>query len=130
MREFMGRYGQELAAAFPDREKFQAAVEAGLTIPDRTPHSKEVSYASYGEDATVYWSSGRKIDLAFKNDTDHNIYVVAAVETDPSNKKRLVATTTIYGEDLGNIRYELQSSVVRLRLPPNRSTSRTRTRPM
>ncbi len=92
---------------------YQAAVEAGLTITDRTPHSKEVSYASYGEDATVYWSSGRKIDLAFKNDTDHNIYVVAAVETDPSNKKRLVATTTIYGEDLGNIRYELQSSVVR-----------------
>ena len=30
MREFMGRYGQELAAAFPNREKFQAAVEAGL----------------------------------------------------------------------------------------------------
>lgn len=92
---------------------YQAAVEAGLTITDRTPHSKEVSYASYGEDATVYWSSGRKIDLAFKNDTDHNIYVVAAVETDPSNKKRLVATTTIYGEDLGNIRYELQSSIVK-----------------
>lgn len=30
MREFTGRHGQELAAAFPDREAFAAAVEAGI----------------------------------------------------------------------------------------------------
>ncbi len=92
---------------------YQAAVVAGLTIVDREPHSKEVSYAAYGQDATVYWSSGRKIDLVFKNNTDHDLYIVASVEQDPSNKKRLVATTTIYGDDLGNVRYELQSKVIK-----------------
>lgn len=30
IREFTGRHGQELAAAFPDREAFAAAVEAGI----------------------------------------------------------------------------------------------------
>lgn len=29
MREFTGRHGQELAAAYPDKEAFAAAVEAG-----------------------------------------------------------------------------------------------------
>ena len=30
MREFTGRHGQELAAAYPDKEAFAAAVEAGV----------------------------------------------------------------------------------------------------
>ena len=30
IREFTGRHGQELAAAFPDKEAFEAAVEAGI----------------------------------------------------------------------------------------------------
>ena len=30
MREFTGRHGQELAAAYPDREAFEAAVAAGV----------------------------------------------------------------------------------------------------
>lgn len=30
IREFMGRHGQELSEAFPDRAAFDAAVEAGL----------------------------------------------------------------------------------------------------
>lgn len=30
IREFMGRHGQELSQAFPDRTAFDAAVEAGL----------------------------------------------------------------------------------------------------
>jgi len=30
MREFTGRHGQELAAASPDKEAFEAAVEAGI----------------------------------------------------------------------------------------------------
>ena len=91
---------------------YQAAVEAGLEIVTREPHSDAVSYASYGEDATVYWEGNRKIDLVFKNNTDHDIYIVAAVETDPSNSRRLVAVTSIYGESLGDVRYELQSKTV------------------
>ena len=91
---------------------YQAAVTAGMEIVTREPHSDAVSYASYGEDATVYWSNGRKIDLVFKNNTENNIYIVAGVESDSSNSKRLVATVSIYGQDLGNIRYELQSKTV------------------
>lgn len=30
IREFMGRHGQELAAAFPDRDAFAKAVAAGM----------------------------------------------------------------------------------------------------
>ena len=30
MREFTGRHGQELAAAYPDKEAFEAAIEAGI----------------------------------------------------------------------------------------------------
>ena len=30
MREFTGRHGQELAAAYPGKEAFKAAVEAGI----------------------------------------------------------------------------------------------------
>ena len=30
MREFTGRHGQELAAAYPDRDAFEAAVAAGI----------------------------------------------------------------------------------------------------
>ncbi len=97
---------------------YQAAVNAGMEIVTREPHSDAVSYASYGEDATVYWSNGRKIDLVFKNNTDHEIYIVAAVEKDASNSKRLVATVSLYGEDLGNIRYELQSKTVEVIEPP------------
>ena len=92
---------------------YQAAVVAGLEITSRTPHSDAVSYAKYGEDATVYWEGSRKIDLAFRNSTDSPIYIVAAVQSDPSNRKRFVARVTIYGESLGdNVRYELTSQTI------------------
>lgn len=90
---------------------YQAAVTAGLRIDVRSPHSDSVSYANYGEDATVNWS-GKKIDFVFRNNTDLPIYIVARVEADPTNKKRLVSRVTIYGQDLGNVRYELQSEQV------------------
>lgn len=35
LREFMGRYGQKLAGAFPDREKFAAAVAEGVAEDQR-----------------------------------------------------------------------------------------------
>ena len=90
---------------------YQAAVCAGLQILKREPHSDSVSYAEYGKDATVYWVGKRKIDLTFKNTTDDPIYIVAAVQKDPSNKKRLIAKVTMYGQDMGDVRYELQSEI-------------------
>lgn len=91
---------------------YQAAVCAGLQILKREPHSDSVSYAPYGMDATVYWNGKRKIDFSFKNNTEDPIYIIAAVEPDPSNKKRKIARVTIYGRDLGDIRYEMEAETI------------------
>ena len=90
---------------------YQAAVCAGLQILKREPHSDKVSYTDLGKDATVYWYGKRRIDLTFRNNTDSTIYIVAAVKQDSSNKKRLNATVAIYGPDMGDVKYELESEV-------------------
>ena len=90
---------------------YQAAVCAGLKIIEREPHSDKVSYTDLGKDATVYWYGKRRIDLVFKNNTESNIYIVAAVKQDASNKKRLNTTVAIYGRDMGDVRYELESEI-------------------
>ena len=90
---------------------YQAAVCAGLQILKREPHSDKVSYTDLGKDATVYWYGKRRIDLSFRNNTDSTIYIVAAVKQDSTNKKRLNATVAIYGEDMGDVRYEIESEI-------------------
>lgn len=90
---------------------YQAAVCAGLQILKREPHSDKVSYTDLGKDATVYWYGKRRIDLTFRNNTDGTIYIVAAVKQDASNKKRLNATVAIYGQDMGDVRYDIESEV-------------------
>ena len=90
---------------------YQAAVCAGLKVLKREPHSDKVSYSDLGKDATVYWYGKRRIDLTFRNNTDSTIYIVAAVKQDSTNKKRLNATVAIYGQDMGDIRYEMESEI-------------------
>ena len=90
---------------------YQAAVCAGLQILKREPHSDSVSYAEYGKDATVYWVGKRKIDLTFKNNTEDPIYIIAAVQKDPTNRKRQIAKVSMYGRDMGDVRYELESEI-------------------
>lgn len=98
---------------------YQAAVNAGLEIVHREPHSDSVSYAAYGEDATVYWEGNRKIDLVFRNNTDGPLYLVAAVESDPKNRKRFIAKVSIYGQEMEEgVRYELTSQTVEVLQPP------------
>ena len=41
MREFTGRHGQELAAAFPDKEAFAAAVAAGVAEDEAAKEEAE-----------------------------------------------------------------------------------------
>ena len=41
MREFTGRHGQELAAAYPDREAFEAAVAAGVAEDEAAKEEAE-----------------------------------------------------------------------------------------
>ena len=92
---------------------YQAAVCAGLQIVKREPHSDSVSYTDYGKDATVYWfKGGKKIDFSFKNNTDGDIFILAFVQTDPMNKKRLNARVIIYGKDMEGVTYDLVSNEV------------------
>lgn len=88
---------------------YQAAVAAGMQITKREQHSLAVNYAEYGYDATVYWSKNRKIDLAFKNTSDSAIYIAASVQMDPNNRKQWIAKVSIYGADLGNVTYKLET---------------------
>ncbi len=99
---------------------YQAAVCAGLQIVKREPHSDSVNYTEYGKDATVYWVGKRKIDLVFKNNTENPIYMVAAVQKDPSNRRRLIAKVMIYGDDMGDERYEIECKTVRELDPPEK----------
>ena len=99
---------------------YKAAVCAGLQILNREPHSDAVNYCGYGEDATVYWVGKRKIDLVFKNDTEKPIYIVANVQTDPNNKRRLIAKVSIYGQYMEGIRYEMETKIVKVIDPPTK----------
>ena len=96
---------------------YQAAICAGLQVLKRSPHSDAVSYTEYGKDATVYWGSRRNIDLVFKNTSEGRIYIVAGVQKDPSNRKRQIAKVSMYGLDMGDVRYEIEA-VVTEELPP------------
>ena len=99
---------------------YQAAVCAGLLIMKREPHSDAVNYTEYGKDATVYWVGKRKIDLVSKNNTENPIFMVAAVQQDPSNKRRLIAKVMIYGDDMGDVRYEMDCKTVQELDPPDK----------
>lgn len=96
---------------------YLAAIAAGMEIVHREPHSDAVGYTEYGKDATVYWEYGRKIDFVFRNNTESPIYMVAKVQSDPSNKKRLVCKVDIYGADMGNVTYSLETQTVEVLTP-------------
>ena len=92
---------------------YQAAVCAGLQIVTRQPHSEKVRYAELGMDATVYLSKNRNKDFVFRNTTDSDIYIFATVEKDPEEKgkNRLRARVDIYGEDMGDVWYKMESVI-------------------
>ena len=81
---------------------YQAAIYAGMTIVDRSPHSLEVNYSDFGKDATVNSTKGHRVDLKFKNNTEYPIYIKSAVESKDGNRSRLVTRVTIYGPYKGD----------------------------
>jgi len=95
---------------------YQAALCAGLQIVERKAHSEKVRYTELGLDATVYMEKGYKHnkDFRFKNNTDGDIYIFATVEKDPTEKKknRLRTRVDIYGPYMGDVHYELQSTII------------------
>ena len=87
---------------------YLAAIRANLRINKRTQHSLEVNYTDKGKDATVYWYDRHKVDLAFTNSTEDDIYITAAVQSDPKRKNRWVCVVNIYGRSLGEgITYDI-----------------------
>ena len=96
-----------------------AAVRAGMQIVKREQHSSAVNYTSLGMDATVYWSSNRKIDFVFRNSSEKPVYITAAVQSSASSKKKMIATCSIYGADLEDTKYDILTQTVQELEPPD-----------
>lgn len=87
---------------------YSAALCAGLTIKERTPHSMPVSYIELGQDATVNYMRGHMIDLKFKNETGYPVYITAAIEENATG--RLMSVVRIFGHELeDDIHYRVES---------------------
>lgn len=87
---------------------YLAAVQSGMTILKREPHSMAVNYTELGMDATVSDTKGREIDFTFRNDTGAPVYIAASVVRSPTNKRRYMCEVRIYGQSLGDISYVLE----------------------
>ena len=96
---------------------YLAALQSGLEITKREPHADPVSYTTFGQDATVYYSRDRKIDMAFKNTSGGTIYLVARVEQVKKNQYQCVVS--IYGPTLGeDVHYSLRTETVETIMAP------------
>lgn len=96
---------------------YLAALHANLKIVSRTSHSDAVSYTEFGQDATVYYSNGRKIDFSFKNNTTGKIYIMARVEEVKRNRYQCVVK--IYGPALPDgVTYTLRTETVETLMAP------------
>lgn len=96
---------------------YLAAVRAGMNIVKREPHSREVSYIDFGKDATVYWYSNHKIDMVFKNTSSSPVYITAAVQSSNTKKVNLMCVVNIYGADLGNQTYDIETVLTPIEAP-------------
>ncbi|MBS5935371.1 MAG: VanW family protein [Veillonella sp.] len=56
---------------------FNAALESGMEIVERTPHFEPVGYIPKGRDATVAWGY---LDFQFKNPYSHPIYILSTID--------------------------------------------------
>ncbi|MBE0601622.1 MAG: VanW family protein [Firmicutes bacterium] len=86
---------------------------------DHTPHSEKVSYTDLGMDATVTDTRGAEKDMSFRNNSGGQIYIAAHVITDPGNKNRYLCEVRIYGLDLGDVTYKLETETVEVLQPPS-----------
>lgn len=91
---------------------YLAAIQSGMTILHREPHSMAVSYTDFGKDATVSDTRGREIDFTFRNDSGGTVYIAAHVVSSSRNKKNLQCEVRIYGPSLGGVSYELVAETV------------------
>lgn len=97
---------------------YLAAVQSGMTILNREPHSKAVSYTELGKDATVSDTRGREIDFTFRNDSGSPIYIAAHVITSPTSRRKLMCEVRIYGRSLEGKSYKLETQTVQTLTKP------------
>lgn len=88
---------------------FHAALQSNLKILDRVPHSMKVAYTDMGQDATVYWYAGRKIDFSFRNSHNSPIYITAKVEKTGKKNQTMTCVVRIYGQVEPGVHYEVES---------------------
>ena len=89
---------------------YLAAIQGGMTILSREPHSMAVSYTEYGKDATVSDTRGREIDFSFRNESGGTVYLAAHVIG--SGRKNLQCEVRLYGPSLNGTTYELVTETV------------------
>ncbi len=97
---------------------YVAAVRANMEITKRTQHALEVNYTTFGLDATVN-IDGKKIDFAFRNNTNSNIYIVTKVMRKPRvDKNHDLVICDIYGPALEpGVTYDLKATVTEIPIP-------------
>ena len=103
---------------------YLGAVQSGMTILKREPHSMAVNYTELGMDATVSDTKGREIDFTFRNDTGSPVYIAARVTNSSTSKRRLVCEVRIYGQSLGDLTYKLEAETVQVIPKPLTPTMR------
>lgn len=104
---------------------YLAAVQSGMKILKREPHSMAVNYTELGMDATVSDTKGREIDFTFQNTSGGPVYIAAHVTQSSSSKRRLVCDVRIYGPSLNGYSYKLESEVVEVIPKPLTPTTKT-----
>ena len=97
---------------------YLAAIQSGMTILSREPHSMAVSYTEYGKDATVSDTRGREIDFSLPERIRRTVYLAAHVIG--SGRKNLECEVRIYGPSLNGTSYELVTETVEV-IPSRRS---------
>lgn len=90
---------------------YLAAIQGGMTILKREPHSMAVSYTDLGKDATVNSVRGHEIDFTFRNESAGTVYIAAHVVTG-STKKQLMCEVRLYGPSMEGATYELIAETV------------------
>lgn len=82
---------------------YDALIQAGITVLERSHHNMTVIYVDPSQDAAVQMAPNEK-DLLFKNETDYPIYIYTSVDKE-------YATVTIYGHR-PEYRYVLESVII------------------
>lgn len=87
---------------------YMAAIQAGMDITERYPHSIKVGYQPVkGKDATVFWEYDRKLDLAFVNNSGAPIYIIGKVLDGKEGDK--ICRVEIYGAPMNGISYDIRT---------------------